>query len=164
MKGASTPAKEKGSYGDLIHWSNGETTEITYIDNTKPDTKQTATGYFLDYFEDDAEIYLVMTALEEDGHETVDSYQYVYENKAHEDTTLLSRKDNRLDHAGNVIVNFDIDSEVHGNSAREFVAVYDDTAIERHTIPAGGPLPGLLFVGLLSMGTVFGASRMKKRS
>ena len=154
-----------GSYGDKIHWANGETTTITYTNDNGPQTND-ATGYFLDYFDNDAEIYLVMTTLEEDGHETVDTYQYVQD--ADHETTMQSRQHNTNDLANNVRINFGIDNGEYGDGigiAREFVAVYDDTAFERHVVKgAGGPLPGLLFVGLLSMGTVFGASRIKKRS
>ena len=151
-----------GSYVDKIHWSNGNTTEITYTNDSGPETNS-ATGYFLDYFEDDAEIYLVMTTLESDSGEAVDTYQFVKD--ANNDTSMVSRQHNTVDLAGNVRINFGIDSVSEGLIGREFVAVYDDTAYLHRTVtPAGGPLPGLLFVGLLSMGTVFGASRMKKRS
>lgn len=147
-----------GSYVDKIHWSDGATTDITYTDGIR---ENTATGYLLDYFENDAEVYLVMTTLPSDSGETVDTYQYVAD--ADNETSMASRQHNTLDIAGNVRVNFGIDSEAEGRIGREFVAVYDDTAYIRHTAPAGGPLPGLVFVGLLSVGTIFGASRLKKR-
>ena len=159
-----------GSYDNLIHWSNGDTNKITYTYDENPAITNTATGYFLDYFKDDAEIYLVMTTIPEDGIDTVDTYQYVQDTRDEipDDNTLMqSRQHNTEDLAGNVRVNFGIDNGAYGDGigiAREFVAVYDDTAIDRHITPAGGPLPSLLLVGLLSMGTVFGASRMKKRS
>ena len=81
----------------------------------------------------------------------------------------MSRLDGTLDLADNVRVNFGIDNGTYGDGqgiAREFVAVYDDGTIDYAHLQraAGGPLPGFLFVGLLSMGTVFSASRMKKRS
>ena len=152
---------EKEDYYDKIHWANGETNDITYFYDPNPSITNSTTGYFLDYFKEDAEIYLVMTTLPEDGHETVDAYQYVQD--ANHDTTLRSRVDDTKDLAGNVRINFGIDSATHGFIGREFVAVYDDTAYLRHVDANGGPLPGLLFAGLLSMGTVFGASSMKKK-
>ncbi|MBO4512907.1 MAG: hypothetical protein J5746_09080 [Victivallales bacterium] len=155
-----------GSYSDKIHWSNGDTNKITYFDDANPELTNTATGYFLDYFKDDAEIYLVMTTIPEDGVDTVDTYQFVQD--ANNETLMQSRQHNTNDLANNVRVNFGIDNGIYGDGigiAREFVAVYDDTAYLHHAGgAAGGPLPSLLFVGLLSMGTVFGASRMKKRS
>lgn len=139
-----------GSYEDLIHWSNGEiTTTITYTDSNNPDITNSAKGYLLDEFTRDAEIYLVMTTLASDGGETVDTYQYVQD--ADHATTLQSRQHNTLDLAGNVRINFGIDNV----GAREFVAVY---------APSGQPLPGLLFAGILSLGTVFAAAKIRKRS
>lgn len=138
-----------GSYDSLIHWSNGETNTITYTYSGNPAITNTATGYFLDEFKEDADIYLVMTALDRDGGETVDTYQYVKD--ADNDTTLLSRQHNTEDLAGNVRINLGI------NGGREFVAVYNGS-------PSGQPLPGLLFAGMLSLGTVFGVSRMRKCS
>ena len=165
-KDLTSAALTNGSYADKIHWSNGNTTEITYTYDANPAITNTATGYFLDYFENDAEIYLVMSTIPEDGIDTVDTYQFVQD--ASNETLMYSRQHNISDLAGNVRVNFGIDNGTYGDGegiGREFVAVYDDTAFERYPVtPAGGPLPSLLFVGLLSMGTVFGASRMKKRS
>ncbi|MBQ7176102.1 MAG: hypothetical protein IJS08_01705 [Victivallales bacterium] len=155
-----------GSYADKIHWANGDTNKITYFYDDNPAITNTATGYFLDYFENDAEIYLVMTTIPADGVDTVDTYQYVQD--ANNVTLMQSRQHNTVDLADNVRVNFGIDNGTYGDGVgigREFVAVYDDTAYLNHVGGAsGGPLPSLLLVGLLSMGTVFGASRMKKRS
>ena len=161
----SSATLENGSYADKIHWSNGNTTEITYTYDANPAITNTATGYFLDYFENDAEIYLVMTTIPEDGIDTVDTYQFVQD--ANNETLMYSRQHNTSDLAGNVRVNFGIDNGTYGDGVgigREFVAVYDDTAYLHHTTPAGGPLPGLLFVGLLSMGTIFGASKIKEKT
>ena len=159
VDGATDLTLANGSYDDLIHWSNGETTEITYFDDSAPNITNSTTGYLLDTFTEDAEVYLVMTTIPSDGGETVDTYQYVQD--ADHDTSLLSRQHNTLDLANNVRVNFGIDSETDGAVAREFVAVY--TGSEDSSI-SGQPLPGLLFAGLLSLGTVFGASKMRKRS
>ena len=145
-----------GSYDSLIHWANGETTTITYTASNNPAITNDATGYLLDEFKENADIYLVMTTLASDGGETVDTYQYV-QDAAH-DTTLLSRQHNTLDLADNVRINFGIDNA----GGREFVAVYSSTGDTPS--PSGQPLPGLLFAGMLSLGTVFAASKMRKRS
>ena len=102
-----------------------------------------------------------MTTLPADGGELVDSYQHVQD--ADHDTTLQSRQHDDIDIAGNVRVNFGIDSNTYGPIAREFVAVYvpGDEEVIRGLLTSGGPLPGVLFAGLLSLGTVFGASRLK---
>ena len=143
-----------GSYDSLIHWSSGETNTITYTNSTNSVTNS-ATGYLLDEFKEDADIYLVMTTLARDGAETVDTYQYVQDdNNA---TTLQSRQHNTVDLAGNVRINFGINDMGH-----EFVAVYRSAGGTNST--AGQPLPGLLFAGMLSLGTVLGVSRMRKRS
>ena len=145
-----------GSYDSLIHWANGETTTITYTASTNPSITNDATGYLLDEFKKDADIYLVMTTLASDGGETVDTYQYVQD--ADHATTLQSRQHNTVDLAGNVRINFGIDNA----GAREFVAVYSNT--DDTPSPSGQPLPGLLFAGMLSLGTVFAAARMRKRT
>ncbi|MBR4665891.1 MAG: hypothetical protein IKO93_18645, partial [Lentisphaeria bacterium] len=66
-----------GSYDSLIHWADGKTTTITYTASSNPNITNDATGYLLDEFKKDADIYLVMTTLASDGGETVDTYQYV---------------------------------------------------------------------------------------
>ena len=143
-----------GSYDSLIHWASGKTNTITYTNSTNSVTNS-ATGYLLDEFKEDADIYLVMTTLASDGGEAVDTYQYVRD--ANHDTTLQSRQHNTLDLAGNVRINFGINDVGH-----EFVAVY--SSADSTPSPSGQPLPGLLFVGMLSLGTVFAASKMRKRS
>ncbi len=148
-----------GSYNDLIHWANGETTTITYYDNADSQYTNSTTGYLLDTFDEDAEIYLVMTTLPMDGGETMDTYQYVQD--ANNATTMVSRQHNTVDLANNVRINFGIDSPADGLTGREFVAIYGGTG---GTVVSGQPLPGLLFAGLLSLGTVFGAAKLRKRS
>ncbi len=146
----------KEDYADKIHWGTGEMTEITYYYDSDPSITNKTTGYFLGHFDADDEIYLVMTTLPSDGGETVDSYQYVQDDN--HNTTLMSRQADDLDLAGNVRVNFGIDLPPTYDGvgiAREFVAVYAPAS--------GGPLPSLLFTGLLSLSTVFGASKMKKQ-
>jgi hypothetical protein len=99
------------------------------------------TGYFLDYFKEDAEIYLVMTTIPADGGDVVDSYEYVQQDGV-SNTSLVSRQHNTVDIAGNVRVNYGIDSSTSGWIGREFVAVYTSDPTFRdvnHT--TGGPLP-----------------------
>lgn len=162
----------RDDYKNAIHWSNGETTEITYYNDSNKNNTITTEGYFLGYFQNDAEIYLVMSTIPEDGSETVDSFQYVdYENNPEanvEDTTLRSRQHNyKNDIANNVRINFGINSETYGLLAREFVAVYtgnpEYSYKDKYGTSTGGPLPGVFFAGLLSLGTVFGASKAKRQ-
>lgn len=150
----STP---NGSYNSLIHWANGETTTITYTSSSNPSITNDATGYLLDEFKEDADIYLVMTALAVDGGETVDTFQFVKD--FNNETSLISRQHNTLDLADNVRVNLGINYAGH-----EFVAVYTGTdgSNGRTPGPSGQPLPGLMFAGILSLGTIFGVSKMYK--
>ena len=166
--------EEKPNYDGLIHWSNGATIDITYTSVEDNNLTYPTPGYFLDYFENDAEIYLVMTTIPADGVESVDSYQYVQEN-GHTSTILVNRQHDDLDNAGNIRINFGIDNGTYGvyqpegteSIAREFVAVYsDDKDLINSQLgggTAGGPLPGVFFAGLLSLGTVFGASKAKRQ-
>ena len=155
--------REKGSYENLIHWADGKTAEITYVYDVNPAITNTLPGYFLDHFNEDTEIYLVLTTLAADGGETVDSYQYVASDN-HGETTLASRTYDYKDLAGNVVINFGVLSATEGRVGREFVAIYN----EGEVIPdgggsTGGPPPGVFFAGLLSLGTVFGASKAKRQ-
>ena len=144
-------------YLDKIHWSDGsKTTEITYFYDEDPSIKINAKGYFLDHFDKDSEIYLVMTTLPDDGGETVDSYQYVYD--LDHATTLVSRLHNTVDLAGNVRVNFGINSESEGYIGREFVAVAETP----ETIHLGSPLPGVMSSCMIMAGIV-GLAKMKKK-
>lgn len=146
------------NYADAIHWSTGKITSITYTYDADPSIKTTTTGYLLDYFGEDAEIFFVMTTLPQDGGETVDSYQYVQD--ADHDTTLVSRQHNTVDLAGNVRINFGVDSAGLGLIGREFVAVFDKPSIDGGV--SGQPLPGALTSFLLIAASV-GLCRLKKR-
>ena len=158
---------EKGEYDNLIHWSSG-VEDITYFYDLDPSITSTRTGYFIDHFNEDTEIYLVLTTLASDTtpQEAVDSYQYV-QSDGHGETTLMSRTFDYNDLADNIVVNFGIDNGAYGDGqgiGREFVAVYnrgDDG--NGGGSGAGGPLPGVFFAGLLSLGTVFGASKVRKQ-
>ena len=144
-------------YADKVIWSSGETTQITYTNDSGPQT-QTTTGYLLDTFNADDEIFFVMTTIPSDGGETVDSFQYVrdlYGQDTPIETTLVSRVDGTHDLANNIRINFGI-NEI----GREFVAVFDKP--DFHGV-SGQPLPGLLVAGVLAMGTVLAGKRLKKR-
>ena len=145
----------KSDYSQYIQWSDGTTTEITYTYDADPSITNSTKGYLLDYFDEDAEIYLVMTTLPVDGNETVDSYQYVAGGP--EDTTLQSRSHAYNDLAGNVRINYGINSTTLGYTAREFVAVYDSPV-------AGQPLPGVFASLVLGFGTIAGLKKIRKKS
>lgn len=168
-KGVGLHDLQKEDYQGIIKWANGDSRMITYNDDLGHTNETQA--YFLDYFENGAEIYLVLTTLEADGGEVVDAYQYVEGGDPNAyDTTLVSRQitaNPQLDLAGNVRINYGLDT-TQPTTGREFVAVYDNgtysSDLERASYGStGGPLPGVFFAGLLSLGTVFGASKMKKQ-
>ncbi|MBP5300981.1 MAG: hypothetical protein J6Y80_06210 [Victivallales bacterium] len=155
-------------YSNLIHWADGRTKEITYFHNPDPTITNTTTAYYLDYFGKDDDIYFVMTAIPEDGGEVVDSFQYVNDsNKGTEmynpDTTLISRVFETADLAGNVRVNFGFGSQ---DRFRDFVAVWSEGDYDGNipTPPSGQPLPGAMFAGFLSLGTVLLGKRLRRRS
>ena len=158
---------EKGTYDGLIHWSAGDTDMVTYTNDSGPQ-KSTRTGYFLDHFDDDTEIYLVMTTLATDTNpqEAVDSYQYV-QSANHVETTLMSRRYDYDDNAGNVVINFGIDNGTYGDGngiGREFVAVYDQgpNPFKPSGGTTGGPLPCGAIAWIIGLGTVSLARKMKK--
>ena len=137
-----------------IHWADGSTKEITYQNPDGPQTR-TTTGYLLDTFENDAEIFFVMTP---NGYtETVNSYDPVndQDDDPAVESILASRQINTVDLAGNVRVNFGTVDDV----GHEFVIGSEATPPT-----TGQPLPGMLLCGLLSLGTASAASRLRKRS
>lgn len=143
--------------GDGKRWvGTGETREVTYIDD---DTSLTNTtdAYYVGEFEEGDVIYLWMTTLPEDDPELaqVDMQQAVADPE--NDTPLLSRTHQTFDQAGNVRINFGIDSVTFGSIGREFVAF----GVSRP--PSGQPLPGVMATTLLAMGTVAAAARKKLR-
>ena len=138
-------------YLDYVHWSNGYSLEITYFDDNNPYLTNSTNAYFLDYFDENKEIYLVMTTIPDDGSETVDSFQYVSDEN--HDTSLVSRVDGTVDAAKNIRVNFGINSNSLGFIGREFVAAYDGDMdySQIRDYSTGGPLPGLLTACILSI-------------
>ncbi len=152
---------EKSQYSpDIITFSNGETTKITYFsgqDEQSSPYKVTTTGYLLDTFKEDSDIFLVMTPLGKE--ELMDSYQYVKQD-GHEATDLVSRVFGTQDLAGNTRINFGLHNEGPG---REFVAVYTkvDDGDDSHQ-PSGQPLPGVFITGLLAFGTIATSKKLSK--
>lgn len=132
--------------------SNGETTVVTYVDDATGITNSTE-AYYLGHFEEGDEVSVWMTTLESDGHEAVDMQQYVED--ADHDTTLASRVDGTYDLAGNVRINFGLTNLI----GREFVAF----GVGGTPAPSGQPLPGATLAGLLAIGSIVTAKRMKKR-
>ena len=147
---------EMDSNGNLqpigdVHYANGQTKDVTYQNPDGPQTK-TTTGYLLGTFDQDAEIFFVMTP---NGYDTeINSYYPVNDPDDDPPVTsiLASRQINTRDLAGNVRVNFGtVDGVGH-----EFVIGYEATPST-----SGQPLPGVLLSALISMGTV---TALRKRS
>ena len=157
-------ATQYGAYqlnGDKVWVGTGETTEVTYVDDESGLTNST-TAYFVGSFEGGETVSIWMTTLPEDGGETVDMQQLVQD--ANNDPTLVSRGIDIHDLAGNVRVNFGIDSASFGNLAREFVAFGVTDGNHSKGGSSGQPLPGVMATGLLAMGTIAAAKKMKKRA
>lgn len=149
-------------YRSLIHWANGRSKEITYIQDPINDASltNTATAYYLDYFDKDDSIYFVMTALSEDSSEVVDSFQYVNDSIYNPDTFLASRVFGTEDIAGNRRINFGLGTD---NTRREFIAVYSEGDYDGNTpAPTGQPLPGALASAVLMLGTFAAGKSLKK--
>ena len=152
----------------LIEEAEAKTTDITYR-NVETDEIIKTDGYFLGHFTGgETHLAFIMTSLPDEGGYRVDSVHDLDENEG-----LLDRYfgneltgNSTQDAAGNYVVSFEFNGVNEGDSpfVRSFVAVYSvgpEPIIDDHT--TGGPLPGVFFAGLLSMGTVFGASKMKKQ-
>ena len=138
------------------------TTPVTYFDENN---QYETTGYFLGHFDNgNHHLYLAMTALAADGGNEVDSYHEIDDGQFNQDLVNRYLDMDGTDLAGNHVVSFNISTETGSVVVRPFTAVYDfGPAPEYEDHTTGGPLPGVFFAGLLSMGTVFGASKMKKQ-
>lgn len=136
---------------------NGQVTAVTFSDGGSHENTESA--YFLGEFEGGEDVYLWLTTIPEDGGEAVSTDQWVQD--ANHDTSLVSRLDNTHDIAGNVRINFGIDSESYGLTAREWVAfgVYEE---EDYHGTSGQPLPGVLISALLATGTILSVSSKKR--
>ena len=152
------------STGTVEHVSgNGgdnRTSTVTYFYDANPSITNSTEAYFLGSFDVGDEIGIWLTTLPTDGGEQVDTQQYVQD--ADHNTTLVSRIDDYTDLAGNVRINFGIDSTSVGFIAREWVAVgVSDETIQP---PSGQPLPGVMVSCLIGMCTIGAATKMKKKS
>lgn len=152
-------------YSGLIHWADGRTREITYVnDSSTADNPITnkATAYYLDYFGKDDSIYFVMTAIPKDGGEVVDSFQYVRDGIYNDDTFLTSRVYGTKDIAGNTRINFGLGTD---NTRREFVAVWSEGDYDGNVpAPSGQPLPGAMTSAALMLGTLLAGKRLRRRA
>ena len=160
---AQKDAEGKASPVGEVHWSDGTTKDITYQNPNGPET-YTTTGYLLDTFKNDAEIFFVMTP---NGYEeTVNSYGPVddpyglgYE------SILVSRQINTQDQSGLVRVNFGIGEDLQNSLGHEFViGAIAMPPSGGDDLVTGQPLPGMLLCGLLSLGTMTATKRLRKRS
>lgn len=151
-----------GSYsikpGSEIHWGTGEQIEVTYY-NADHTASQTTAGYKLGTFNEDTEIFFVMTP---NGYNTaVNSYDYVDWPNGGENAVssiLQSRHVNPLDQVGNARVNFGIVGHENGH---EFV-IGSVASVEPP--PSGQPLPGVLSSCLIALGATGIAARRRKKS
>lgn len=142
--------------GDKTWIGSGESALVTYTDASSGAENSTS-AYFLGHFDGGEEIALWMTALPDEGGETVDTMQHV--NDADHGTTLASRLDGTHDLAGNVRINFGFTTIPEGEG-REWVAfgVNDD-----NFVPTGQPLPGVLTSALIASVFIAGARKAGKR-
>ncbi len=153
---------ERSEYAEndvTIHYANGKSEDVTYFYDANPATTKTTKGFFLDNFDEDTEIYLVMTSLPEDGGNQMDTYQYVQQD-GHDATALVSREYGTNDQAKNVRINLGYQG-TQGNG-HEFVALYGAKVLEP-VEPKGQPLPGVLMAGILSFGSIVAGKRLRKR-
>lgn len=144
--------KENGGFV----WSDGSTTSITYSESGENGTHSvTTTGYLVDYFEDDSDIYILVTPRDNEQKPldfTVDTKEEV----ANENVDKRWDGNGAVtdyDLAGNVKVNF----QLHTYGDRTFVAVFEQPFNQT----AGQPLPGMMIASILAAGTVFAGKKMK---
>ncbi len=137
-----------------IVWGTGETTKVTYY-SADGSYSQTTTGYLLDTFDKDAEIFIVMTP---NGYDKpVDSYNYVDDPYVFGSSILQSRQLNTEDQVDNVRFNFGtVDGVGH-----EFVIGY---VASNDPAPSGQPLPGVLTSCLVGLAATTIAARRRKHS
>ena len=154
---------QTNSTGGIEHVSGNDGIDkrstVTYYYNANPSITNSTEAYFLGSFEAGDEIGIWLTTLPTDGGEEVDTLQYVKDDN--HNTTLVSRIDDYQDLAGNVRINFGINSLPEGLIAREFVAVgvSDNKPVE----PSGQPLPGLFTSALLTFGSIGLKKVLKKK-
>ena len=140
-----------------VHYANGDTKDVTVKNPTGPQT-QTLTGYYLDTFDKDAEIFLVMTP---NGYDTtVNSFSPVNDpdNEPNYISILKSRQINTYDLLGQTRVNFGtVDGVAH-----EFIIGYEASATPPES--SGQPLPGVLTSALIGLCATGIAARRRKNA
>ena len=139
-----------------VHYASGAQANVTYENPTGPQSVTTI-GYLLDKFDEDAEIFFVMTP---NGYDKeINSFEPVNDpdNDPPVISIIASRQVNTVDMAGSVRVNFGTEDGI----GHEFVVGYEAT---RPTPLTGQPLPGMMLCGMLCLGTVSVAFKMCKRS
>ncbi|MBR5077890.1 MAG: hypothetical protein IKX30_04025 [Victivallales bacterium] len=150
---AQKTADGKVTTDGIVHPGTGETKDVTYKNPTGTETK-TTTGYLLDTFENDTEIFFVMTP---NGYNSkINSYLPVNDPKNDPPVTsiLASRQINTTDLAGNIRVNFGtVDGIGH-----EFVIGYEAAPPSS----SGQPLPGVLSTIVVACCSIACARKMKK--
>lgn len=148
-----------------FHSGTGETKQLTFsgvVDGITYTT--TATGYELGTFQDNAEIFLVMTPNRTyPTPETINSYDAVNDpdNVPAVISTLASREINYTDHAGNIVVNFGFVNDPVPGNGREFILGYVAEPPTPPEPPSGQPLPGVLTSCLIALGATGIAARRK---
>lgn len=143
---------------DSFQPGNGATKDVTVKNPTGSQT-QTLTGYYLGTFNEDAEIFLVMTPNGYDS--SVNTYAPVNDPDGEVPYTsiLKSRQINTYDLTGQTRVNLGtIDGVGH-----EFIIGYEASA-EPPQPPSGQPLPGVLTSCLVALGATGIAARRRKQS
>ncbi|MBR5024699.1 MAG: hypothetical protein IKX48_06505 [Victivallales bacterium] len=150
---AEKTADGKVTTDGVVHLANGATKDVTYKNPNGTETK-TTTGYLLDTFENDTEIFFVMTP---NGYNSkINSYLPVNDpnNDPPVTSILASRQINTVDLAGNIRVNFGtVDGVAH-----EFVLGYEAAPPSI----SGQPLPGVLSTIVVACCSIACAKKMKK--
>ena len=150
---AQKTADGKVTTDGIVHPGTGETKDVTYKNPNGTETK-TTTGYFLGTFDEDTEIFFVMTP---NGYNSkINSYLPVNDpnNDPPVTSILASRQINTTDLAGNIRVNFGtVDGIGH-----EFVIGYEAAPPSS----SGQPLPGVLSTIVVACCSIACAKKMKK--
>ncbi len=139
-----------------INYANGNTKDVTFF---SPDgtLSLTTTGYLLDTFDKDAEVFLVLTPR---GYgEAINTYDPVNDpdGEVPYNSILGSRQLNTNDQTKQTRVQIGM----VGGIDHEFVIGHEAAAPGP---VSGQPLPGVLLCSLLSLGTVTATKRLRKRS
>ena len=142
-----------GNYTKTFHEGNGAYEYFSYSDSQGHTV--TTKGYLLDTFNENTEIFFVMTPVSNgDPVATVNSYDLV---GAPDQPYLTSRQNNTKDILDQIRVNFGTSESV----GHEFVVGYvsSDTPA-----PSGQPLPGVLTSCLVGLAATGLAARRRKQS